>query len=133
MNNLTIGQAARLAGVGVETIRFYERQGLIEQPPKPRDGFRVYPAETVRRIRFIRRAKQIGFTLKEIRELLGFYFDPVTSCAEVRQRAAEKIADMDARIAALQRMKAALQALADECGNDDNSCPILASLTEDWE
>jgi len=133
MNNLTIGQAARLAGVGVETIRFYERQGLVAQPPKPADGFRVYPAETVRRIRFIRRAKQIGFTLKEVRELLGFYFDPGASCAEVRQRAAEKVADMETRIAALQRMKTALQALVDECGSDDDSCPILASLAEDWE
>ncbi|ORJ60585.1 MerR family transcriptional regulator [Geothermobacter hydrogeniphilus] len=131
MNNLTIGQAAELAGVGVETIRFYERQGLIEQPPKPPEGFRVYPAETIRKIRFIRRAKQIGFTLKEIRELLGFYFDTGISCADVRERAMVKIADMEARIAALKRMKAALQTLVDECGNGDDSCPILESLADD--
>ncbi len=130
MNHLTIGQAAKLSGVGVETIRFYERQGLITQPPKPDHGFRSYPPETVRKIRFIRRAKEIGFSLREIRELLGFYFDTQTRCEDVRDRAKIKIADMEARIAALEKMKAALQALVDECGTREGECPILETLAE---
>lgn len=131
MNNLTIGHAAKLSGVGVETIRFYERQELIEQPPKPDNGFRSYPPETVRKIRFIRRAKEIGFSLREIRELLGFYFDTHTRCEDVRDRAKSKIADMEARIAALEKMKSALQALVDECGTQEGECPILETLAED--
>lgn len=131
MSQLTIGQAAKLSGVGVETIRFYERQELIEQPPKPDNGFRCYPPETVRKIRFIRRAKEIGFSLREIRELLGFYFDTQISCEEVQERAKIKIADMDARIADLNKMKSALQVLVDECGRRDGECPILERLAED--
>lgn len=131
MNQLTIGQTAKLSGVGVETIRFYERQGLIEQPPKPASGFRRYPPEEVRKIRFIRRAKQIGFSLREIRELLGFYSDSQTNCEDVRERASIKIADMEARIADLGKMKSALQALVDECGSREGVCPILETLAED--
>ncbi len=130
MSRLTIGHAAKLSGVGVETIRFYERQKLIEQPPKPSSGYRRYPPETVRKVRFIRRAKEIGFSLREIRELLGFYFDTQISCEEVQQRTKVKIADMDDRISALKKMKTTLQALVDECGNRDGACPILEALAE---
>ncbi len=78
MTELTISKAAKNAGVGVETIRFYERKGLIEQPPKPLDnGFRVYPEETVQRVRFIRQAQEIGFSLREIEELLSLRADPI--------------------------------------------------------
>lgn len=128
MNHLTIGQAAKLSGVGVETIRFYERQGLIEQPPKPINGFRSYPPEAVRKIRFIRRAKEINFSLREIRELLSFYFETQADCADVRERAKIKIVAMEAKIAALEKMKSALQALVDECGSREGICPILESL-----
>ncbi len=131
MNHLTIGRAAKLSGVGVETIRFYERQKLIDQPPKPDSGFRLYPLETVRKVRFIRRSKEIGFTLREIRELLGFYFYTQISCEEVQERAKIKIADMDARIADIKKMKSALQLLVDECGRRDGKCPILKTLAED--
>lgn len=131
MGNLTISKAAQLSGVGVETIRFYERQKLIEQPPKPESGFRLYPLETIRRVRFIRRAKEIGFTLREIRELLGFYFDTQISCEEVQQRAKLKIVDMDTRIADMKKMQSALQLLVDECGQRDGECPILEALAED--
>lgn len=131
MGALTISKVAQLSGVGVETVRFYERQGLIEQPPKPDNGFRSYPPETVRRIRFIRRAKDIGFSLREIHELLGLYFDEQTSCREVRERAEVKIADMESKIADLNRMKSALQALVDECGNAQGECPILESLADE--
>ena len=83
---MTISKAARAAGVGVETIRFYERKGLINQPLKPVDaGFRVYAEETVQRVRFIRQAQQIGFTLREIDELLALRADPSTDSSDVRE------------------------------------------------
>jgi len=128
MNVLTISKAAKLAGVGVETIRFYERQGLIEQPPTPESGYRHYPPETVRKIRFILRAKGIGFSLQEIRELLKLYFEPQIACQEVSARAKAKIADMETRITALENMKSALQALVDECGKEEGMCPVLDAL-----
>lgn len=131
MNHLTISKAARLSGVGVETIRFYERQKLIEQPPKPDSGFRLYPLETVRKVRFIRRAKEIGFTLREIRELLKLYFEPQIACQEVSNRAKAKIADMETRIAALEKMKSVLQTLVEECGKVEGECPILDVLAEE--
>ncbi|MCA3795129.1 MAG: MerR family transcriptional regulator, partial [Burkholderia sp.] len=92
MQALTISKAAQEAGVGVETIRFYERRGLIEQPEKPGyAGYRHYSAETVRRIRFIRKAQQIGFSLREIQDLLWLRADPAADCSDVRQKAASKI------------------------------------------
>ena len=102
MNRITISKAARLAGVGVETVRFYERKRLIGQPPKPKDsGFRDYPIETIRRIRFIRQAQELGFSLKEIDELLSLRADPSTDCADVRTRAQTKLADVTEKITRL--------------------------------
>ncbi|MDP6106829.1 MAG: heavy metal-responsive transcriptional regulator [Candidatus Brocadiia bacterium] len=92
MGNLTIGKVARQSGVGVETVRFYEREGLIEQPPRRPSGYRQYPQEAVLRLCFIRRAKQLGFSLREIKELLALRVGGSTSCSEVRQRAEAKIA-----------------------------------------
>lgn len=80
MEGLTIGRLAREAGVNSETIRFYERRGLIPKPPRPATGYRRYPPETVRRVRFIRHAKELGFSLKEILELLSLRLDPETTC-----------------------------------------------------
>src|SRR3546814_1209070 len=92
MQGVTIGRAARKAGVGVETIRFYERKGLIAQPPKPaRAGFRHYPEETVERIRFIRQAQELGFSLREVCELLDLRPDPQADAADVRARATAQI------------------------------------------
>ncbi len=85
MKTMTISNAARQAEVGIETIRFYERRGLIEQPPTPvGSGFRVYPEETVQRIRFIRQAQEIGFSLREIDELLSLRADPAADSSDVR-------------------------------------------------
>ncbi len=131
MQILTIGQLAKQAGVGVETIRFYERQGLIAEPERqPSSRYRQYPAQAVKRILFIRHAKDLGFTLKEIQELLELRVDPRSSCADVRQRAREKIADIDERIASLDRMKAALARLARKCRGQGptTECPILEAL-----
>ena len=133
MKGLAIGQVARAAGVGVETVRFYERQGLIEQPPCPREGFRRYPPETVAVLRFIRRAKELGFTLPEIGNLLGFCRHEAVDCAEVRQRAEAKIADIENRIEALARMRDALGTLVHACRERGHvgECPILEALTEE--
>ena len=116
MDTLTIGQLAKQAGVGVETIRFYERQGLLPEPDRRlSSSYRQYPRQTVRRVRFIRHAKALGFTLREIHELLDLRVDPASTCADVRQRAREKIADIAERLESLARMKAALERLAKKC------------------
>src|SRR5919199_5139981 len=95
MAALTIGQIARRAGVGVETVRFYERQGLLEEPARKESGYRQYPEDVVARLRFIKRAKELGFSLKEIKELLALRVDPATTCAEVKARAQAKVADIE--------------------------------------
>lgn len=127
---LTIGQLAKAAGIGVETVRFYEREGLLAKPPRRRSGYRQFPPDSVRRVLFIRRAKELGFTLKEIGELLSLRVDPSTTCADVRSMARAKIVDIDARMAELDRMKAALERLARSCRGQGPSseCPILDAL-----
>ena len=130
MESLTIGRVAELADVGVETIRFYERQGLIKNPPRRASGYRQYPAEAVTRIRFIRRAKELGFSLREIKELLALRLDPHTTCADVRARAEEKLTDVRAKIAALEGMCGALERLTAACIGEGSvsDCPILEAL-----
>jgi len=130
MGSLRIGQLASRAGVGVETVRFYEREGLIPEPPRRPSGYRDYPTETVTRIVFIRRAKELGFSLKEICELLEFRVRPRRSCAHVKQSAEAKIADIDGKIANLRRMRRALQDLTTACEDrtPTTECPILSSL-----
>ena len=130
MAPLTIGQLAQRAGVGVETVRFYEREGLISEPPRRPSGYRDYPPETVTRIMFIRRAKNLGFTLKEISELLELRVRPRRSCTQVKQSAENKIADIDGKITALRRMRRALKDLTNACEEraPTTECPILSSL-----
>lgn len=130
MDVLTIGKAARLAGVGVETIRFYERKGLIPRPSKGASGWRTYPQDTVDRIRFIRRAKELGFSLREIAELLSLRSDPEATCGDVRRKAEEKIADIESRIRTLRKMKQALTRLTASCRGRGplRACPILDAL-----
>lgn len=130
---MTISQVARLAGVGVETVRFYERQGLIEGPPQPQSGYRQYPPEVVKRIRFIRRAKEVGFSLKEIHTLLALRLEPGTTCSDVRRQAEAKITEIEDKIADLLRMKQALIQVAGLCIGDGplSACPILDALDMD--
>lgn len=132
-NALTIGEVAKSAAVGVETIRFYEREGLIAEPPRRPSGYRQYPPDTVRRVQFIRRAKALGFTLDEIRELLSLRVAPHTTCADVRALARAKVDEVDEKIAELQRIKGAIQRLARTCrGKGPTSeCPILDMLDEE--
>ena len=103
---LTIGVVACRAGVGVETVRFYERQGLLEEPARRQSGYRAYDEAVVARLRFIRRAKDLGFTLREIKELLSLRHDPATPAGDLKRRAEEKLADIDAKIQTLQRRNA---------------------------
>ena len=130
---LTIGRLARQSGVGVETIRFYERQGLLPPPARTPANYRIYPEQDVRRLRFIRRAKALGFTLREIRELLDLRHRPDASKKEVRRRAEAKIADLDRRIEELARIRAALQHLVSACDGHGpaTDCPILDALEHD--
>jgi MerR family mercuric resistance operon transcriptional regulator len=133
MKPLTIGQVARQAEVGIETVRFYERQGLLEEPARKESGYRQYGDGVVARLRFIRRAKELGFTLKEIKELLALRVDPTMTCAEVRSKAAAKIVDVEEKIQALQRIKKALVQLTATCrGRGPTSeCPILDALEKE--
>lgn len=135
MKQLTIGQLAQQAGVGVETVRFYERKGLIEEPPRRPSGYRQYPPEAAIRLRFIRRAKELGFSLQEVQDLLSLRVEPEGSCVDVLQRVETKMADIDRRIGDLGRMRRALEALAELCRNESTSgeCPILDALeNEEW-
>lgn len=131
MTDMTIGKVAEKAGVGVETIRFYERRGLIEQPKKPDGaGFRSYPDEVVAQVRFIRRAQQIGFSLTEIGELLSLKADPSSDCSDIRQRAAAKLEEVDEKIASLKRIRKALSELIAACPSSGalRACTILDAL-----
>ena len=130
MESLTIGQLAQRAGVGVETVRFYEREGLISEPPRRPSGYRDYPPDTVTRIVFIRRAKELGFSLREVSELLELRVRPRRNCALVKRNADAKIADIDARIVSLRRMRRALKDLTKACEErtPTTECPILRSL-----
>ena len=133
MESLTIGQVARRAGIGIETMRFYERQGLIKEPPRRDSGYRQYPDDVVARLRFIKRAKELGFSLKEIKELLALRVDPETTCAEVKSRAQAKIVDVEAKILALQRIRKALVKLTTVCrgSGPTSECPILDALDKE--
>lgn len=130
MTSLTIGTLAKQAGVGVETVRFYERRGLVRRPTRPQGGYRAYPAEAIGRIRFIRNAQALGFTLQEVKELLALRVTAGTSCAAVRSRASAKVADVAHRIADLERIRRALQSLIAVCPGRGalTDCSILDAL-----
>lgn len=129
MDGLKSGQVASAAGVTVETLRYYERRGILAEPARRDSGYRVYPAEAVAVVRFIKRAQQLGFALDEIRELLGLRGSS-GGCPEVRAAAVAKLAEIDAKIADLEAMKRALADLASSCAETDSPgpCPLLQSL-----
>lgn len=123
----SIGQLAKSTGVNVETVRYYERRGLIEQPDKPTEGYRSYPETTLNRIRFIKRAQELGFTLEEIINLLTLN-DAL--CQEVQDIASQKLTSVLTKIADLHRLEIVLNDLLNQCAaNPDQAhCPIIESL-----
>ena len=129
-NGMLLSEAASASGVNVETIRYYERRGLLPRPPRTRSGYRQFSPEAVRRVRFIKRAQELGFSLREIKDLLALRLDPDTDCADVRRRAVAKSADIDRKIRDLRRMKKALDRLAAACPGRGaaSACPILEGL-----
>jgi MerR family mercuric resistance operon transcriptional regulator len=128
--SLTIGRLARAVGVNLETVRFYERRGLLPKPPRSGSGYRLFPVEAKRHLRFIRRAQELGFSLGEIQELLSLRVAPAARSADVRRRAQAKITDIEAKIRSLQSMKKALRELTQTCSGCGpvRDCPILESL-----
>lgn len=130
MKPLTIGLLAKKCGVNVETIRYYHRRALLSLPPSTSSTYRHYSENDIERIRFIKGAQSLGFTLKEIGELLSFRIDAATSASEVKRRTALKIADIERKIQSLQEMKTALMTLNQQCkgAKSDSSCTILDSL-----
>ena len=135
MDRLTIGELARRGGVNLETIRYYERRGLLAKPPRLASGYRAYSPEEVRRVRFIKAAQELGFSLKEIDELLALRVDPGRTCADVRVRAKAKIADIDEKIRQLSRMRESLVRVTSACSGrgPTSECPILDSMEPDKE
>lgn len=130
MEHLKTGELAKRAGVNVETLRFYEREGLMPEPPRRMSGYREYPAESVRRIRFIKRAQELGFSLREVRELLALRAERGMTCADVRLKAQEKVEKVRQKIADLKAIERALETLTATCSGDGplTDCPILESL-----
>jgi MerR family transcriptional regulator, copper efflux regulator len=128
--SLNRGQIATAADVNVETIRYYERRGLIPPPRRSEANYRKYSADTIPRVKFVKHAQDLGFTLEEIRELLSLRATRGARAAEVRAKAAAKVTDIDARIAALQRMRTALTHLVAECSGDGpaSGCTILHAI-----
>jgi MerR family mercuric resistance operon transcriptional regulator len=123
---LTIGQVAKLAGVGVETIRFYEREGLLEKPKRKQSGYRLFGPEVVHRIQFIKSVKDLGFSLKEIRELLYLRVGSRGTAVEVKKRIDLKIEQIDRRISDLKKVRAALTQVSRSAGKGRASeSPLL--------
>jgi Hg(II)-responsive transcriptional regulator len=131
MRPITIGRLARAAGVGVETIRFYEREGLLSEPPRTESGYRQYRPDAVERLGFIRRAKALGFSLGEIRELLGLA-EPTEDRARVKALTEHKLAEIERRIDELRRMRRALSELDQQCSGHGRveGCPIIEALND---
>jgi len=130
MSGLTIGKVARRAGLAIDTVRYYEREGLLEKPARSASGYRHYRPDAIARLRFIRQAKELGFSLHEIKELLSLRVAPGKSCADVKVRAEAKIADIEQRVAQLTRMRRALVKLAVACSGrgPTSECPILDAM-----
>lgn len=128
MRVMTIGAAAQAAGVHLETLRYYQRLGLVAEPARPASGFRRYGADTVARLRFIKRAQELGFSLEETRNLLSLADG--RSCEATRRLAETKLATIEARLADLQRMHRALVRLVGACAGAGQAppCPIIATL-----
>jgi Hg(II)-responsive transcriptional regulator len=121
LEEMTIGKLAKSAGVGVETIRFYERRGLIRKPQKRDGGFRHYSGDDVSRVRFIKRAQELGFTLKEVKDLLDIQSKRKITGSQVQAKAHQKIKEIQQKLADLKRMELSLTRLAKVCGDGEQA------------
>lgn len=132
MEGMTRSEVAEQSGVGRETVRYYEERGLIPTPRRSASGYRLYNEDDVRRLRFIGRAQELGFTLKEIKELLALRTGPEASCSDVKGRAERKIRDVREKIRDLQRIERALTILSDACSGEGptSTCPILEAMQD---
>ena len=130
MQPLTIGRIAQAAGVGVETVRFYERKGLLEKPARKSSGYRQYGEDAVARLRFIKHAKELGFTLREISELIKLWRRRDATCDELRAFVDDKLTQFEQKIEALQMTRRALRKLAEACTGHRplRECAILEAF-----
>lgn len=130
MSRLTVGQLAKNAGVNLETVRYYERQGLLSPATRTESGYRIYQQESARRIRFIKRAQELGFSLNEIKELLSLRIDIDATATDVRVRAQAKLASVEEKIRHLQDIQQSLTRLIESChgGGPASECPILENF-----
>ncbi len=128
---MKIGAVAARADVNIQTVRYYERRGLLPKPPRTESNYRLYSEDNVRRVRFVKRAQELGFSLKEIKELLALRIDSRATRVHVRERAEAKITDIAEKIRSLRAMKKTLTRLTAACCGGDGSvsdCPILEAL-----
>ena len=127
---LTIGELGEKAHVNIETLRYYERRGLLPSPPRSAANYRLYPPEALKVVRFIKHAQELGFSLKEIEELLSLRSIPEAQCADVKRLAQEKIKDIDGKIATLQALRDVLATLLIACPGQApvQQCPILETI-----
>jgi len=128
MTEYFVGQLAKEAGMNVETIRYYEKQKLLPKPRRKESRYRVYDSDDLKRLLFIKRAKELGFTLKEIKELMDLRIESTATCGDVKHMAQHKLQDVDNRIIDLKKIRSVLVKLIDQCVNEEVSsdeCPIL--------
>ncbi len=135
MESLTIGTLAKAAQVNLQTVRYYEREGLLPAPPRKPSGYRIFSSDAVRRVRFIKRAQELGFSLKQIKELLSIRIDPASDCSGIQKLARAKVVDIEEKIRTLQGMKKVLGKLATACPGSGplGECPILESFEPEGE
>ena len=129
---MTIGELAAAAGVNVQTVRYYERRGILSAPERTASGYRTYDAEALDRLRFIRRAQELGFSLEEISELLELRVEDPAACPVVEARTRAKLEDVRRKMSGLQRMEAVLERLVSTCAAHEptSECPVLETLIE---
>ncbi len=135
IQKMTIGKLAKAAEVGVETIRFYERTGLLKQP-KAQGSFREYTTEDIKRIRFVKKTKELGFTLEEIKEILELNSSTKATCSDVKKKADSKLSEVEQKIKDLQKMKKSLKELSEACGDSKQAlaqCQILNCFESGWK
>jgi MerR family transcriptional regulator, copper efflux regulator len=130
MGQWTVGKLAKQASVNLKTIRYYEREGLLPEPPRTESGYRIYSSDAIRRVRFIKRAQELGFSLREINEILALRVDSKATASKVRERTEAKIADVERKIGSLQAIRKALVRLTSACNGRGpaSECSILKAI-----